>query len=60
MIRPFPSCSKSLFQSEAAYEAIVMKMSFIVVQRELIFTLVFKLQLPSNSYKDQMADRYIT
>ena len=45
MIRPFPSCSKSLFQSEAACEAIVMKIIFIVVQIELIFTLAFKVRV---------------
>ena len=45
MNRSFPSCSKSLFQSEAACEAIVMKMIFIVVQIELIFTLFFKVRV---------------
>ena len=36
--RPFPSCLKPLFQSEANCEAFDMKMVFILMQTKLIFT----------------------
>ena len=35
---PFPSCPKPLFQCEAKWEAIDMKMFFILIQMKLIFT----------------------
>ena len=36
--KPFPSCPKFLFQSEAKCEAIDMKMTLILMQIKLIFT----------------------
>ena len=36
--RPFPTCSKPLFQSEATCKAIELKMIFILTQIKLIFT----------------------
>ena len=36
--KPFPSCPKPLFQSQAKCETIDMKMFFILMQIKLIFT----------------------